>query len=60
MTSSAAPRSAVARASRAMTWAAVTLSSAAVGSSATTIAGSPMSAIAMFTRCRWPPDKSPG
>ena len=35
-------------------------SSAATGSSATNSSGSMLSARAMFTRCRWPPDSSAG
>ena len=58
MNSMVSPRSARSPASRASTWAWTIRSRAVVGSSATSSSGSQASAMAMSTRCRWPPDSS--
>ena len=54
------PRSATSPVIRFSTWAWIITSSAVVGSSATIRCGEQASAIAIMTRCFWPPDSSCG
>ncbi len=51
---------ALSRASSSMIWRWIVTSSAVVGSSAMSSLGSQASAIAIITRCCWPPDSSCG
>ena len=60
MKTMASPRSVWIRSSRASTWAWTITSSAVVGSSAIRRRGSQARAMAIITRCFWPPESSCG
>jgi hypothetical protein len=60
MNSTLMRRSVFSRASSSMIWRWMVTSSAVVGSSAISSLGSQASAIAIITRCCWPPDISCG
>src|SRR5690606_27980603 len=60
MSTTLVPRSRCRSAMRSRVWAWMVTSSAVVGSSATSRSGWPASAMAIITRCAWPPDSSWG